>query len=199
MSQTEARLKEAMFFFKQMLKNPSNPEFDYFLNAFLTSSRSITWVMRNEFGKVPGWEEWFQAQRVSQEEQELLSLMTSRRNKSQKISPIASKPYFSATIPAENVDDALIERLQSLVGKPGTLSISIDDDGKPMMLKAEMTVDGIEDIPIILEGVVSEFDRTIDNEIASAPVREQCGKYLLIVKNLVDECTKKFPFSTESE
>lgn len=191
MIQTHARFEEAKFFYKQMLMNPTNPEFDYFLNAFLASARSITWVMKNEYGHADGWEEWYEAKVLNEEDRALLKLMSSLRNNSQKVRPVKSSPYLSVTIPAGKIDDALLARIQENVGRQGLLSINTDADGNPTSISAQLELEGIDGLPIVLDGVVEQFDRSVHGE-ESAPIREQCGEYLLMLKELTEECEAAF-------
>ena len=52
---TKHKLEEAKFFLEQLRANYGKlKKFDYFLSAFISSARSVTWVMRNEYSSVPG-------------------------------------------------------------------------------------------------------------------------------------------------
>ncbi len=71
MTKTQKKLDEAKYFSNQL--RLEDPYFDYVLSAFLNAARSTFWVMRHEFAKIPGWEQWFDAAEASEEEQILLS------------------------------------------------------------------------------------------------------------------------------
>ena len=47
------------------------PHVDYFLSAFVSAARSVTWVMRSEYGKNADWVEWFDAKKPSSKVREL--------------------------------------------------------------------------------------------------------------------------------
>ena len=57
-SNTKLKLKEALFFLQKMETHVDiEPDFDFYLNAFVSSSRSVKWIMNKEYSKVEGWEE----------------------------------------------------------------------------------------------------------------------------------------------
>jgi hypothetical protein len=59
MTGTKLKVNEAKFFLEKMKESfQKQPDFDYYLSAFISSSRSVLWVMRCEFSKIHGWEEW---------------------------------------------------------------------------------------------------------------------------------------------
>ena len=91
MTNTERKLKEANFFLKQL--SPDYVYFDYILSAFLNSARSTTWIMRNEFSNINGWEKWFKECEISDEEKKLLSDTNSLRIDSAKKTGIKTD-YF---------------------------------------------------------------------------------------------------------
>ncbi len=57
-------------------ESPPVPKFLYYLSAFVSSARSVPWVMRSEYAEVPGWERWFEGEEQLVEEQELLDSFT---------------------------------------------------------------------------------------------------------------------------
>jgi hypothetical protein len=44
-------------------KSRKPPVFHYYLSAFLSAARSITWIMRSEYRLISGWEEWYRTQK----------------------------------------------------------------------------------------------------------------------------------------
>jgi hypothetical protein len=64
---------EAEFFLGQLAPNyMKERKFDFFLSAFVGSARAIAWVMKSEYGKVPGWKAWYQSREPTPEEASLL-------------------------------------------------------------------------------------------------------------------------------
>lgn len=59
----EERLTEADFFIRKMMR--ARPDtIGYFLNAFLSAARSVTFLLQKELAHVPGFRQWWEAQRV---------------------------------------------------------------------------------------------------------------------------------------
>ena len=81
MSRTRAKLNEARFFLGELERtyyeyverlellsknNPEPPVCQYYLSAFISSARSVMWVMRSEYQNLGGWEEWYQSRAAEQ-------------------------------------------------------------------------------------------------------------------------------------
>ena len=43
-------------------------EFEYYLNAYSSSSRSVIRIMNSEYSKVNGWKKWYEDKAVSEEQ-----------------------------------------------------------------------------------------------------------------------------------
>lgn len=82
------RLVEAEFFLNQMKGKPL-PEFGYFLNAFLSASRSVTFVLQQSMSPVLGFDSWYDEQRNSYLTQDrAMKFFLELRNVSQKQGPV---------------------------------------------------------------------------------------------------------------
>lgn len=91
---TEHKLAEAEFFLRQLeASHKAHSAFDFYLSAFISAARSVTWIMRAECSKKPGWKEWFKAQEPDREGNKLLKAFTKIRNESQKQRPRPSTIY----------------------------------------------------------------------------------------------------------
>ena len=83
------KLAEAKFFLDQLRPNYNKErKFDFFLSAFISAARSVTWIMRSEYGEVGGWEAWFNALEPSGEEAALLQGTNEVRIRTQKREPL---------------------------------------------------------------------------------------------------------------
>jgi hypothetical protein len=58
-TKTREKLEEAKFFLEQLEADYKSARFQYYLSAYISAARSVTWVMRHEYNDVVGWEEWF--------------------------------------------------------------------------------------------------------------------------------------------
>jgi len=60
MTDTRDKLNEACYFLEQMKEKQSDRDaFRYNLSAFLSAARSVTFLMKPEFHKAPGFKEWY--------------------------------------------------------------------------------------------------------------------------------------------
>lgn len=82
---TRRKLEEAKFFLDQLRPNyGKEKKFDFYLSAFISAARSITWVMGAEYGDVPGYKDWFDGLQPSEEEERLLKGTNTLRVRTQK-------------------------------------------------------------------------------------------------------------------
>lgn len=75
------------------------PDFDFYLNAFVSSSRSVKWIMNKEYSKVKGWEEWNKNISSTNEEVNYLKKISKLRNISLKEKPLITSKEFIFPIP----------------------------------------------------------------------------------------------------
>ncbi len=97
MTNTRDKLNEAIFclnLMKEVLHGlnattePGRDNFRHALNLFLSSARSITWIMKSEFDKVPGLESWYSAQETQMRSDNTMRFLLEQRNISLKQRPI---------------------------------------------------------------------------------------------------------------
>lgn len=88
------KLNEAEFFLNNLKKHKNIfPEFDYYLNAFVSSARSILWIMKFEYGSNNKWRDWYNNKTTSESEDILLRGIKNMRNRSIKQAPLKTKKY----------------------------------------------------------------------------------------------------------
>lgn len=90
MYESRKKLNEALFHLKKLKVSQNNTieEFEIYLNAFLSSARSVTWILNNECSKSECLKNKYEQTSFQKSDKELLDLMTKLRNKSLKIEPI---------------------------------------------------------------------------------------------------------------
>lgn len=99
---TKLRLKESLFFLQKMETNIKiDPDFDYYLNAFIGLARSVKWIMNNEYSKIEGWKEWFDKIPFTVEEDAVLNKIAKYRNISVKERPLTTSYEYYVPIPEE--------------------------------------------------------------------------------------------------
>ncbi|MBP7822142.1 MAG: hypothetical protein KA010_04415 [Saprospiraceae bacterium] len=178
---TERKLAEAKFFLDQL--NPSRPYFDYILSAYLNASRSTTWIMRNEFEKIDGWEQWFRNANITHNDKSLLTRINELRIKSVKTSGIKTEYRLLDHIVIEesyyeSIENALIElegeEVELVIG--GLSEEALDDDIRPDVFHFRGKVD--------MKDPSLELERELLLSI--------CTSYYDFLKNQVETCVSKF-------
>ena len=186
MSKSRAKLNEAKYFYEQMeskFKEKKTEEFKHYINAFLNSARSVTFVIQKEFRKYKGFDEWYELQKEKKLNDEKLKKFVTLRNISLKEEPINPRYVFGILfekgVKIEQGDDFIIETdVSSYVRhqyKPGKLT--------PKKV-IEENINNMKKPNIFLS---CEF-----KEIPGVNLFDICKKYLSVLVDLVTECEKKF-------
>ena len=110
---TEHKLGESLFFLSQLKKaHPFYQNFSFYLSAFISAARSVTWIMRSECKHIPGWEAWYDSKKISANDFALLGKLTAIRNESQKVGPIRTKPQM------RKIDDTIVDLFKAFEDIP---------------------------------------------------------------------------------
>lgn len=83
MSKSKLEYNEAKYFYEQMkskFKEGKTEEFKHCINAFLSSARSVTFVMQKEFRKYKEFDEWYELQKEKKFNDEKLKKFVTLRN-----------------------------------------------------------------------------------------------------------------------
>ncbi|WP_050607249.1 hypothetical protein [Clostridium niameyense] len=129
MENTEFRLNESKFFLKRMKENKEkSPEFEYYLNAYVSSARSVLWIMKSEYSKLKEWGKWYDNKGVSQEQKKLLDGIVKMRNRSLKQRPLKVRKY--ATIGDDKSFCDIDEVFKKFIGKRVNIKIEPIEDLK---------------------------------------------------------------------
>jgi len=156
-------------------------EFDYYLNAFIGAARSVNWLMKAEYGSVPGWLQWYEAQAPERDEQQLLAAFTKLRNRSQKQEPLETKAVVVMHFPPESVTPDFKALLERGVGKRFEVTVyAVPEDGDTSKIPSTAVL-----------GTVAEVGRRLD-ELGEQDVLDACGKYVAALARLVDDCEAEF-------
>lgn len=187
MNYTIDKLNEANFFLNKLKEHKNTfPEFDYFLNAFVSSARAILWIMKYEYNSNNNWENWYANKSTSESEDILLRGITNMRNRSLKQAPLKTKKYPMVNLGSETVD--LYEEINKFVNKHGknkryNIKIEeIDDIENPGILRDENN--------LIINGGLNIYE-TVE-EFKDSNIIDKCEEYFLWLKSLVEECTSLF-------
>ena len=197
MKLTEGKLDEAKFFLAELEKvyyeyvdslvadEARPPTSQFYFSAFISSARSVLWVMRYEYNDIPGWEAWYDAQKArrEREEIELLEKVNAIRVRSEKRSPLTlgvniAFRSVAGDLPLE-IDETLPPQLQkrfniklTKLSKDGE---SIDPDAKPVEAIA----------------TIGSFFLAFE-ELPNEDVLKLCRSYLDFLTAMVSDCKKQF-------
>ncbi len=181
MKSTEFVLNEVEFFLNKLEETKELfPDFDYYLNAFISSARSVLWIMKNEYGKIEGWQEWYDNTDVDSDKKILLSGIVDMRNRSLKKKPLQVKTEFiiGDAINSFNIYDEMMP----FAGKK--INLTIEQGEKK---QASKITDGNT---LTFHGTINEIHSV--EEFKNKDVLEICQQYCDWLKKIVTTCIDKF-------
>lgn len=80
----EEKLLEANYFIQLMRQGGPGPSYGYCLSAFVSASRSVTFLLQKEMAHVPGFDDWWQQQQARLKADPVARFFLKIRNYSQK-------------------------------------------------------------------------------------------------------------------
>jgi hypothetical protein len=188
---TLKRLKEACFFLSEMNKSYlESTNFHYHLSAFVLHARTVTWVMRKEYGKVPAWEQWYQSNaKVGVKGQsDFFKKITKMRNAAEKEGEMGEKFLFSFTISKDSIEKFMCGK--NLRPEDFWKWSQDNCEGKTFDLRA--LKDGDE--PNGLIGKISEL-RIEHDYFPNRNILNICKTYFFLLTKMVFECIENFGIS----
>ncbi|MCW5658435.1 MAG: hypothetical protein KIT60_12085 [Burkholderiaceae bacterium] len=182
-SKTEFKLEEARFFLRHVEHHWRNvPEIDFYLSAFISAARSVTWVMAAEFGTKPGWREWYDKKAPKPAVRALLRGMTNLRNRSVKAHPVRTRTTAKIIVAPEHLTPEVLAFLED--GAKGQVNLeALDPSNTRFVLKQGERVLA----PVTLEHAEHHLP-----EFAGRDAKDVCSEYLAELEALVNECIAKF-------
>jgi hypothetical protein len=174
MSEASSTLETARFFLDKMVETPADLQsVKHYLNAFLSSARSVTWVLQKEFSSKPGFNAWYNSKTKSIDPENDFSLFNDLRNTSIKERSIYPNPTISAT-------DA--------IGFEESYRITLHDKNGNIIKEATGGTK-TKEIPKIEKKITRSFifeERPDDDAFAL------CERYYSKLKDVVIECELSF-------
>ena len=186
MSKSREKLNEAKYFYEQMesnYKEGKTEEFKHCINAFLSSARSVTFVIQKEFKKYKGFDEWYELQKEKKFNDERLIKFVTLRNISLKEEPINPRYIFGVMfekgIKLNPKDEFIIET---------DVSSYVSHHYKPSKSTKSNVIE--ENIRNLKKADI--FYSCMFAEIPEVNLFDICEFYLSVLSDLVSECEKKF-------
>ncbi len=181
MTATRHKLDEARFFLRKVdeyyyhdlpsvVLGREPPEFRYYLSAFLSAARSITWIMRSEFGALEGWDAWFKSNEPGDAEKQLLKVFNELRVRTEKVGPV--RPTVRIWT-------------EDMAGP--------DVKWNPNMTRFRMTIMAADEpnVQPVLSKTVVAYEWTL-SELDGIELIKACRQYIDGVAALLDECEIRF-------
>ena len=184
---TRRKLQEAKFFLGLLKPNYTKEQkFDFFLSAFVSAARSVTWVMRSEYSDTPGWSEWHRTRQLDSAEEQLFKGTTIVRNRTQKLG--ALKTLMGATVAGvylANGDEVAANNIFKQAAQDGLPAKIGGSSGKYTI---ELMIEGR---PVVLYAREVQFDRRLE-EFPGKHILDVCKRYYESLAKLVNECEARF-------
>jgi hypothetical protein len=183
-TRTQYKLEEAKFFLQLLEENWRHaPHFDYFLSAFVSAARSVTWVMRSEYGgRFPDWDSWFESKKPTSSTRDLLRRMNDLRVRATKSDPLrtltTAQVMVDLTTATPDFDDWLAR------GSPGKVRLEPANESNT---EAYVVVDSQRLAIARIDQAAHELP-----EFQGQDVRPFCQSYLAELEALCSECVSKF-------
>ena len=182
-SRTQYKLEEAKFFLALLEQNWRHfPHVDYFLSAFVSAARSVTWVVRSEFGQSPGWTEWFEDKKPRTEVRDVLKRMNDLRVRATKTVPVRTRTTATVTIPPEQITPELQHFLST--GAKGQLRLEPTDatNTEALVMFGDR---------VLAKARLDEAKHELP-EFPGRDAKDVCREYLAELESLVGECRARY-------
>lgn len=188
-TRTGHKLGEAKYFLEQMKRthfdiayhladeSPPTPVFIYYLSAFVSAARSVTWIMRSEYGAVPGWKLWYEQEEQLDEERELLDAFSAFRNRNEK----------------QGILDARWSPTYTPVPKDIQPAHSADSSAKPQYQLTLTKIDCVDadSSDLVMLSYVDHI-RWESRLLGDKDLVASCDRYYRMLDLLVRKCEKQF-------
>lgn len=182
-TRTRFKLEEARYFFGHLEKDWRHvPHFEFYLSAFVSAARSVTWVMRHEYNKCTGWRSWFEMRQPPAHLRETLRKMNDLRVRSTKTNPIRTRTSVKLSLRQDQMTPEVLELLRP--GSGCRFQIVPKDSSNT---EAEVISEGRVVASARIEHVTHEVP-----EFEGCNALDVCGEYLRELETLVSECEAKF-------
>ena len=169
MTNTRDKLNETKFFLKCLKYATTN--FPYYLSAFLTAARSITYFMQKEYAHVKGFSKWYLEKQSYMKNEPIMKILHNKRNMTAHKNPIN---------PLEQIISTTVKEVKTAYG--GTSEINNNGDvvhyPPPIPFKTKR---------IIYKNIKWYYDDYLELDVLSIS-KKQCA----ILEIMVDDCEASF-------
>jgi len=182
-SNTRKKLLEAEFFLKHLEENLSTTqEFNYYLSAFVSSARSVLWIMKKEFSSIESWKTWYDSIEPTEEELSFLGEIKNLRNRAEKIEPLKRDIKVRIFIENENLNPELQAFLERNFGRSNFEPVDNETD----LFKPEVRENGAT-MRSMIDQLFHQVEEFPDDSIVKVAQR-----YVEWLDIIVSECERRF-------
>ena len=196
MTETRLKLEEAEYYFEELKRNIENDRiFGFNLSAFVTSARSVTFIMQKEFHHIIGFEDWYtNKQRLIQSDNDfkffnelrVATVHTKALQPNKKVKVSIVEPAISIT---DSVSVRVIRAGKAVEEHPAQ-DENMDTQQVPSFTKAFEPFRSLGKKSARNKGsrnISRFFKERPDDDLVGL-----CEKYVGKLKKLVDECEQLF-------
>jgi hypothetical protein len=161
-----------------------HPAFDYLLSAFISSARSVLWIMRSEYSQVEGWEAWYDSKKPNADEETFLKIINEVRVHSEKKELLKTTFQVIFGIAKEQVTEELESALNECAGKTLDISVTIASE-------APEPIPSIDGDAIRFLAKLDQVQRAL-KDFSDTDAVAICKEYYSILEGIVVECENYF-------
>jgi hypothetical protein len=184
---TRRKLDEAKFFLDQLQPNYGKAKkFDFYLSAYISAARSVLWIMKAEYGRVPGWKSWYASQKPNSEERALLKGTNELRTRTTKREPLST--LASITLEGIKLSPEQAESFRSHMTRAKGKKLPIRISGTAGNFLLEIQIDGEW---ISYQGAEMLATRQLP-EFPQKNILDVCNRYYDAIARVVAKCAEQF-------
>ena len=178
MSATKEKLFEAKYFLDRMIESQDKRDiFKYNLSAFLAAFRSVTMIMQNEFGEVPGFVDWYSVQEDRMKVDDRMKLLITKRTMTIHQKPVQPRALVSVSITEQ--------------------PITITDGVSVVVTRADGTVERYDSAPSKQPPTPAKTETVVQwhwffDEVSDIDVITLCQECMAKLEPIVLECEQRF-------
>jgi hypothetical protein len=184
------RLREALFFLMKMKETyTTSTDFSYYMTAYIMIARSVSWILRSEFGHNEGFTEWFASQKSVSKVDSLLKKITKLRNDISKVKPLELSIKGSVTFNKEDIHG--LEDIMNKSSEEITAYLNENLANQNLVLKILNGSDTGKFIPVISVKPKSLEIEEIEHELFT-DVMGECELYFGVLWVMTLQCLLKY-------
>ena len=180
------KLNESKFFLRKTRESFSGKEsvFIYYLNAFVSSARSITFLMQKEYKTLPDFKKWYERYKKSMPGK--FEKFKDLRNISVKQKQIRPHQFIQTVTLGENGIATESGESVEITIKANSNDAIVEHFSKNNKVKTSKIVQTSHDF------IVEEFDTKKNREVRIDHFLKEADEYLYFLEKMIKDCINKF-------